>query len=92
MDKETVIESIVEIANAGSYTYEAIELLNEELAAYGYSDSEIQSLIKVASRGGKIEDKSKYANSIYSILEDQTIARIYLPDINNFYGLTLLNM
>jgi len=92
MDEETVIESIIEVANKGSYSFLALEQLNSELNRYGYTDTEIQSLIKLACMGSKANNKRKYAIGMFGIISNKSTTRIHLNEISDIYTLCLLNL
>lgn len=70
MDSETVIQSILEIANNGFYANGAVELLQNELKEL-YSPIEIRNIIKVAQRSEIAHNKKKFSECIYELLSNK---------------------
>ena len=83
MDKETVIETIIEIVSNAKFSFEAAKELNEELSAYGYSESEI-SLILTAVKTDGSSDKKTFAGKMYSMLSDKDLTRSLINDTESF--------
>ena len=84
MDEETVVESIIEIANDAHHKYKGIELLHEEFGAFGYTSDEINAVIEIVKTDHNNSHKSIYAKKLYSMLSNKETTRMYLNDKNKF--------
>jgi hypothetical protein len=69
VDRETVIESIVEIAERGSYSCFAVEQLESELSRCGYELADRRTIVEVSLQAGAEHDPRKFASALYEVLE-----------------------
>lgn len=90
MDKETVVETIIEIADRGQFAKEAMLLLINELESFGYSKNEIYIILKTAIKGSKQYNKRRYANNLYGIIKDKINAKSHIKSHNHFYATLVL--
>ena len=80
MDKETVVESVYELATKGRFAGEAIELLQDEMRAFGYTESNTNSVIQVLIMENTAADNREYAETAYETLSNQN-------NVNKLHGL-----
>jgi hypothetical protein len=71
LDRETVVETIVEIATSGAYVRDAEVLLREELAAYGYSPLESDRVAGVCRTIADYGEPRAIACALHQVLLDR---------------------
>lgn len=90
MDKQTVIETIIEIANNGQFAKEAVVLLHGELKDYGYNPNEIHVILQTAVKANEQSNKERYAKNIYAIINDKKNAWMHIKDQKHFQATLLI--
>lgn len=90
MDRETVVESLFEIATHGEYEKFAKEQIHEQLRGHGYSDDDIDVVIKVVSRASNEANVKSFAEALVCVLEDKVACANYIYNPKMLYMLCLM--
>lgn len=80
MDKETVVETISEIATSGIYSRDAEGLLFEELASFGYEARDSDRIIYFCRKLSALGEPRKLGCALHSLLQDRESLVEFLND------------
>jgi hypothetical protein len=68
LDKETVVEAIVEIAGPGEYVLEAEALLFEELCDFGYGPGDADRIVRFCHSISMLGEPRVIGRALYQLL------------------------
>lgn len=68
LDKDTVVEAIVEIAAPGHYVLEAEELLFEELCSFGYGPCDAVRIVRFCESISTLGEPRVIGRALYQLL------------------------
>jgi hypothetical protein len=80
LDRETVVQAFLEIAQSGPYAPDAVSILFDELTQCGYTPSEVQTIVSVCKQVTGAGDASAMCDALCTLLANRDSTRRFLAD------------